>query len=78
MIPWLLAAVILGLLGVTTALDVRAGEIRLPSRGRNRRPLRRSEYPLIFWSMLAMRAFFALLLLSILTGWFSDWIGSSI
>jgi hypothetical protein len=74
----LMTVVGLGLVALailSSALDARSGETRLPRRGRGRRsPLRRDEYPFIFWTILVLRVVAAVFLLTILNGWLFEWL----
>ena len=68
LIVWLAVGAVLTF---TIVQDCRAGEIRLPRRGHSRRPrtpLRRSEYPLLFVTILTIRVLGALALVLLLTG----------
>ena len=70
----LFEAIVWIVVGTLTAFrvtsDWRRGEMILPRRGgrRNRRPLQRAEYPLIFVTILGLKVAAAVLLTLLLTG----------
>gem|GEM_PF-6509180 len=72
----LICILIAGLCVWTTWLDWRAGEIGLRKRrGHPRTMLRRTEYPLVYFTLLAVKVAAAGLLILIVSGWFFTWLG---
>jgi len=58
--------------------DYHTGEIRLERTGRNHKNLSRDEMPLVYHVFQGVRILAGLLVVSIVTGWFHQWIKWSI
>ena len=75
MLGWFVAGLTILCAGWTLVLDLTNGATSASfMNGRGGQMIRRDEGPLIYFTLLGIKALAALLLVALVTGWFQTWI----